>query len=626
MARETIILDNRWALGDGVLLTGLARDIHKAYPDKFQIQACGSYSCLWKNNPWCQFTKEPKGRKVQLDYSKGFKAVENTGAKIHFLAWFHRDFNRLMKAKVPVTLPKGDLHLSAIERTPMYDFPYWVAIAGGKLDMTVKVWAPASWQRTIDMLAERGIRIVQAGTNADRHFHPQLRNCVSAVDHTNERQLMSLIYGAQGVICGITAAMHIAACFDKPCVVIAGGRESPVWEAYTNCWHPEAWGPECAPVTVEHTYLHTIGLLDCCFDRGCWKDRTVALDRLDRTDKDRRKQLCRRALPTTPPVPECMSLIRPEHVVEAVMNYHVKGILPPVGAVPNLAVGGSIYTAADRPAAEPIVTRFPKALPEVPQEDPAHSLLDHPYIGGKITVFALVFGDYFELAKRCINSILAKSPPGRIELRVAANQPCRQTLDFLHGLSKDELAHFSVDDGKRRKYDAMRHMFYDPHHPIATKYLCWFDDDSHVLDSQWLVRLARAIADNHEHGCRLYGPKYMHDLKPYQQRGGDPLGWFKAAPWWKNRHLYVNKGERSAPNGSKIVFASGGFWALDVATMRAAMIPDARLVHNGGDVTIGAQVQQIGGKLKDFTPDKKIVCWSDAGRRGFQEDFPWSKR
>lgn len=329
---ETLVIANRWALGDTICLTALVRDIHRAYPGRFVTRATGHYSCIWKNNLLCRHVEDPKeGRIVRLAYKDGINAAEERGQKVHFLSWFHRDLGQRLKLKVPVTEPKGDLYLTDHERRRLYDFPYWVVMAGGKLDMTAKVWAPERWQRTVDLLAARGIRVVQSGTSALRHFHPRLANCTSAIDKTNDpRDLLTLIRGAEGVICGITGAMHIAACFDKPCVVIAGGRESPHWEMYSNCFYPTAFGPQCAPVTVEHTYLHTIGLLNCGIDnlkKGCWKDRTVPIERTDHTDPQKRKGLCRKPLATAPPVPECMSLIYPEHVVEAVIRYYEEGIL-----------------------------------------------------------------------------------------------------------------------------------------------------------------------------------------------------------------------------------------------------------------------------------------------------------
>jgi hypothetical protein len=55
---------------------------------------------------------------------------------------------------------------------------------------------------------------------------------------------------------------------NRPCVVIAGGREPAQWEAYPH-----------------HQYIHTNGALRCCDNGGCWKSRTVPLGDGDKKDE-----------------------------------------------------------------------------------------------------------------------------------------------------------------------------------------------------------------------------------------------------------------------------------------------------------------------------------------------------
>jgi hypothetical protein len=182
-----------------------------------------------------------------------------------------------------------------------------------------------------------------------------------------------------------------------------------------------------------------------------------------------------------------------------------------------------------------------------------------------------------------------------------------------------------VDHGSRRKYPAMRQMFHDPACPITTKYVCWFDDDSWIVDPNWLTLLGQEIVANHSQGTRMYGTKFIHDLMPYRREGFTPEKWFQCGGWWKSRWLYLTNGRTTAPNGSAILFCTGGFWALATETIRVGDIPDVRLNHNGGDICLGAQVHQTGAEIKDFCRGKKPVRWSDAPRRGYHEVFPWTK-
>ena len=631
MTKHTFVLQNRWALGDTVCLSALVRDIHTAYPGKYQILMSGHYKSFWENNPYTRLQeKGDSGQVVVPQYTDGIRAA-GRGEKVHFLSWLHKDFEKKTGLHVPVTYPKGDIHLSPKEQANrLFPHRYWIVVAGGKMDMTAKTWRTDRYQAVVDTLRAHGIKCVQAGALMHKHYQPALLRCDSAVGKTDSiRDLFSLIYHADGVICGITGAMHIAAAFDKPCVVVAGGREEPWWEAYTNAYFPTSFGESCNPVTVEHKFLHTVSRLDCGvgnMDKGCWKDRTVPVDQTDHTNAHRRGQLCRK--PVRDPVqtvPECMLLIEPDHVVEGVMDYYERGVLPPIGN-PTRRYSLPQMPAAEAETAEAWQKALPKELPpRTAQTGPDLSVLDHPYIGGKFTVCVLGYGDNLTLMQRCLESIFAHTPPDRMDLRVALNQPSPQLLTYVKGFDKKTVTKLYVDTKDRRKYPAMREMFWDPDHPIMTEYVLWFDDDSHVVHPQWLQLLAKAITDNHGRGVRLYGVKYIHDLVTYKKQGYSPEKWWRAAKWWNNLPMYQAKGTRESPNGSEILFASGGFIALATEAIRAGQIPDERLNHNGGDITIGEQVHQAGFRIADFCRGKTPVRYSDAPRRGFREPFPWAE-
>lgn len=86
--------------------------------------------------------------------------------------------------------------------------------------------------------------------------------------------------------------MVLAAAFQKPAVVIAGGKEPMHWQAYPH-----------------HRFLYTNGALSCAAYDGCWKSEY----------KD-----CVNRVGTTP---RCFSLIRPEDVAYAVEMYYLGGAL-----------------------------------------------------------------------------------------------------------------------------------------------------------------------------------------------------------------------------------------------------------------------------------------------------------
>ena len=75
-----------------------------------------------------------------------------------------------------------------------------------------------------------------------------------------------------------------------------------------------------------------------------------------------------------------------------------------------------------------------------------------------------------------------------------------------------------------------------------------------------------------------------------------------------------------------IDFAVGWCWAIATEAIRAANIPDVRLGHNGGDITIGEQMHQAGLGIQSWNKAKSLIaCPSreNGGRRGYSEKFPW---
>jgi ADP-heptose:LPS heptosyltransferase len=637
--KHTFLLRGRkgFALGDAVLVTALVRDLHLAYPGRYRVMTDTHFSNVWHHNPRVERPDyKQEHQRVDLSYVSGI-ASSKQGRKHHYLSWFHKDFELKTGVKVPVRLPKGEIFLSEEEEKPLVSGRYWVVLSGGKLDMTTKHWGPSRYQQVVDRLRERGVRFVQVGASHKNHFHPPLGGVLNLVGRADDaRQLFTLVKYADGVVCGVTSAMHIAACFDKPCVVVAGGREEPWWEAYVNNFSPDSFGKDAEPVRVEHKYLHTLGLLDCCKHQGCWKARTVPLEDKD-NEPPRKNQLCELPVRGPEPVPRCMEMITPEHVVEAVMSYYEDGVIPSLKNKVSATSGLAPLTVSrvgfepawlgdlkDGPPPEPQAVTLPPERPPTPISLPRHMM--HPSVGGKYTVCVLCYGPHTDLARRCLNSVVHSMPPRSFDLRVACNACPRETVNYVKSLPVTKVYEFSEN---RLKYPAMRDMFHDPDCKIQTNYVIWFDDDSFVISPLWLDKLSEAITLNHHAGCRLYGAEFLHDFSRFRVGGHRPDLWFRTAPWYRGKDFYVGRQARVvAPNGSTVKFVAGGFWALGTDALRQAGIPDERLLHNGGDITIGEQVRQAGFKTFPFNRNKEFVHTSGAeprgkSQKGADKRFPW---
>lgn len=322
--KERIRLRNTQSPGDLVVLSAAIRDICKQYPNRFQFSMDTSENQVFQHNPYVDLNRHAPGRQVVAKYHIGKYDIHHSNQhRAHFLWGMLGGLNMTLGTGAYLTDFKPDLYLSAEEiAKPVVslDRPYWVFVSGGKRDYTAKWWDPVWWQRVVDVLS-KDVVMVQVGGGS--HVHPPVTGAHDLVKKTSFRQLMQLIYHSQGVICIVTCLMHIAAAFNKPCVVIAGGREPWWWEAYNKenrmvnmrLGLPD-WAPPPNDNFVEHRYLHTLGQLECCSNHGCWKGRVGTAGSLCTNQvRQNGKQL-----------PRCLQMITPEQVVDNWKWYFDQGI------------------------------------------------------------------------------------------------------------------------------------------------------------------------------------------------------------------------------------------------------------------------------------------------------------
>ncbi|MDB5358562.1 MAG: ADP-heptose:LPS heptosyltransferase-like protein [Phycisphaerales bacterium] len=308
-----LLLVNHQSPGDVLMLTAAVRDLHRAHPGKFMTAMDTSCPPLWLNNPYV-VGRRALGKPDRIVDCQYPLVHEANRRPFHFIHGFAQDLERKLNVRVPVTEFRSDIHLSQAEMRAAtvvqkagHERPYWVLVAGGKYDFTTKWWNPEFFQAVVDHFAGR-IQFVQCGDQG--HWHPALRGVLNLVGRTDLRELVRVIWGADGVICPVTLMMHLAAGVPprpgagslKPCVVIAGGREPPHWEMYLN-----------------HQFLHTVGALPCCATGGCWKSRCQPLGDGDPKDAD----LCAQPVRVSHQlhIARCMELVTPQRVIDAVELY-----------------------------------------------------------------------------------------------------------------------------------------------------------------------------------------------------------------------------------------------------------------------------------------------------------------
>jgi ADP-heptose:LPS heptosyltransferase len=329
---KKLILRTFQSPGDVVMLTAAVRDLHRAYPNSFLTDVRTSCPQLWENNPYLVQLSE-SDRKVKVIDCQYPLIHKSNQAPYHFLHGYIEFLNERLKLNIKPTDFRGDIHLSDLEESwysqveeiTGEDTPFWLISAGGKYDFTVKWWDVRRYQKVVDYFRGK-ILFVQVGEVG--HYHPALRSVLDLRGKTDLRQLVRLIYHSQGVLCGVTLLMHLAAAIEvkdgmpknRPCVVVAGGREPPHWEAYPH-----------------HQFIHTVGALRCCDSGGCWKSRTEALG--DGSEQDLPENLC---VDTIGGLPRCMDMIADAEVTRRIETYFDGGAIRYLTAAQDRSAGSAI--------------------------------------------------------------------------------------------------------------------------------------------------------------------------------------------------------------------------------------------------------------------------------------------
>ena len=299
------------------MLTAAVRDLHHCYPERFLTDVRTPCPALWEHNPFVTPLDEehPDVETVECHYPL---IHESNQTPYHFLHGFINYLNDELELKIRPTAFKGDIYVSdqekqwfsRIEEIKGTCTPFWLIVSGGKMDFTIKWWHPERYQQVVDHFRGK-IEFVHIG-EADHH-HPPLDGVIDLRGQTDLRQLVRLVYHAQGVVTPVSLPMHLAAAVEtrpgmprnRPAVVIAGGREPPHWTAYPH-----------------HQFIHTIGALRCCDDGGCWKSRTKPLG--DGDKKDEPGSLC---VDVVGDYPRCMDMISAEEVFRRIETYFDGGAL-----------------------------------------------------------------------------------------------------------------------------------------------------------------------------------------------------------------------------------------------------------------------------------------------------------
>ena len=315
---KVLLRNTQPLLGDRMMFTPVVRDFKKAYPE-IQVGVISAGPEMWNNNPHIDKAVTAANADETYDIGPGKVTRGSKTNGLHITAAFRESLQENSGRPIKQGPFKPDIHLSDTEKNHrLVDGRYWV-INCDTGPFTAKRWRAERFQHLVDAMPET--TFVQVGLAKDNYALLKGDNVIDLINKTKIRELFSLVYNADGCISLVSSLMHVAAAFEKPCVVIAGGREPFTFERYPF-----------------HRYLDTIGMLPCCRRNACWHNALSACKDHDGT------------------AAHCMDLISVRQVKDAVESYYAGGALErPAAAlvtklkpVLRIVAGGKYLGGAER--------------------------------------------------------------------------------------------------------------------------------------------------------------------------------------------------------------------------------------------------------------------------------------
>lgn len=312
---KEVIFHNRQAFGDILTMTSAIRDFKTTYPNT-RVGVITTAMHIWDHNPHIdhQFRSSIDDSKI-VKIGPGFLTNKSNLWNFHMTNAFRLDIENKLGIRFTQGEMRPDIWMTQEEydRKPVIDIdkPYWIFIYGGEPGWPSKQYH--RWQEVIDILKD-DIQFVQLGVKG--HPYPRLENVIDYVGKTEDRNtgirdLFNIFLHSQGSLGLVSMHMHLSACFNNPCVVLAGAREP--------AWFTQYFG---------HQYVQTNGTMACSETRACWACKLEGCRNLVKPEKLNEGH-------NTKQVPKCVDIIEPEQVAEAVRSYYKGGRLEYGKKIPN---------------------------------------------------------------------------------------------------------------------------------------------------------------------------------------------------------------------------------------------------------------------------------------------------
>ncbi len=233
-----------------------------------------------------------------------------------------------------------------------------------------------------------------------------------------------------------------------------------------------------------------------------------------------------------------------------------------------------------------------------------------------VTICVLCYGDYAELARRCLDSIATHCPAGQYELRVGLNECCQATVD--HVLSMPQVESIYLCRKNINQCPMMARMLAR----LNTEFVWWFDDDSFVQHPDALDYRLR-VARECNRSVALWGEVHFYRTIAEFAPEEELQSWLRRQVWYRGYPApsgkfkydpgYFEGGDQTWH------FCAGGSWFARSAALEALQWPPPSLIKRSNDVLLGEAIRQSGYEFMHI--GGAGVVQSAAPRRGTGEDL-----
>lgn len=243
-----LLINTSGYLGDNVVMTAVLHNLYDS--GKFKVNIQTNHPDVYAGLPYLDNTINPDN----ADYiiNQGYSQDWRQGCKHMIQAIIDRisyTVNIPIECKYLVPELKIDLGNQPLMKS---DKPYVVFNNGFQNSAPTKKYFNPYWQGIIDQNEE--YQFVQVGQSKN-HAMP-LKNTISFIDKTDFKALCNIIANASCIITPPSGIMHIAGAYNKPCIVLSGGRQPESLTKYPNA-----------------VYLSSIDQFECCKGKGCHRNK-----------------------------------------------------------------------------------------------------------------------------------------------------------------------------------------------------------------------------------------------------------------------------------------------------------------------------------------------------------------